>query len=295
VQQLNYVEPVFRPPSEWRSLILQVTNGCSWNRCTFCEMYQDKQKQFNHKSIDLIKKDLQTAINSKMHVQRIFLADGDAMALSVRRLAEILEAINEYFPNLQRISAYCLPRNLKHKTIQELAYLNSLGLKLLYVGCETGDDELLSLVEKGESFQSSMDALNRMSAAGIKSSVMILNGLGGKHLSQQHATNSARLMNETQPDYLSTLVVGFPKGMQRFHKQFQNFLPLEQQGLFEEIYCFLEHLKLEKTIFRSDHASNYLLLKGVLNKDKVKLINQVEEAINYPEQARLRNEYQRGF
>ncbi len=295
MQQLNYVEPVFRPPSEWRSLILQVTNGCSWNRCTFCEMYQDKQKQFNHKSIDLIKKDLQTAINSKMHVQRIFLADGDAMALSVRRLAEILEAINEYFPNLQRISAYCLPRNLKHKTIQELAYLNSLGLKLLYVGCETGDDELLSLVEKGESFQSSMDALNRMSAAGIKSSVMILNGLGGKHLSQQHATNSARLMNETQPDYLSTLVVGFPKGMQRFHKQFQNFLPLEQQGLFEEIYCFLEHLKLEKTIFRSDHASNYLLLKGVLNKDKVKLINQVEEAINYPEQARLRNEYQRGF
>jgi len=103
------------------------------------------------------------------------------------------------------------------------------------------------------------------------------------------------LMNETQPDYLSTLVVGFPKGMQRFHKQFQNFLPLEQQGLFEEIYCFLEHLKLDKTIFRSDHASNYLLLKGVLNKDKVKLINQVEEAINYPEQARLRNEYQRGF
>ncbi len=129
----------------------------------------------------------------------------------------------------------------------------------------------------------------------MKSSVMILNGLGGKQLSKQHADNSARLMNESQPDYLSTLVVGFPKGKQRFQRVFSEYTPLSQQELFEETYRFLNILKLEKTIFRSDHASNYLVLKGILNKDKDKLIQQVEQAIQYPEQAKLRNNYQRGF
>lgn len=295
LHQLNYIEPVFRPPSEWRSLILQVTNGCSWNKCTFCEMYQEDHKRFNHKHIDEIKTDLQTAINSVMPVQRVFLADGDAMTLSVRRLAEILKTIKEYFPNIQRVSAYCLPRNLMHKNTEELAYLNSLGLKLLYVGCETGDDELLSLVEKGETFQSSLKALNKISASGIKSSVMILNGLGGKQLTRQHASNSARLMNESQPDYLSTLVVGFPRGMQRYQKGFPDYVPLSQQELFEETYRFINLLELEKTIFRSDHASNYLVLKGILNRDKDRLIQQVEMAIQHPEQARLRNDNQRGF
>ena len=295
MHQLNYIEPVFRPPSEWRSLILQVTNGCSWNKCTFCEMYQGEHKRFNHKHIDDIKKDLQTAINSRLPVQRVFLADGDAMTLSVRRLAEILTTIKQYFPNIQRVSAYCLPRNLLHKTTEELSYLNSLGLKLLYVGCETGDDELLSLVEKGESYQSSLKSLQKITASGIKSSVMILNGLGGKQLTNQHAINSARLMNESQPDYLSTLVVGFPKGMQRFQRNFPEYIPLSQQELFEETYRFLNLLTLEKTIFRSDHASNYLILKGVLNRDKDKLIQQVEKAIQHPEQARLRNDQHRGF
>ncbi|MCP4413839.1 MAG: hypothetical protein GY808_14870 [Gammaproteobacteria bacterium] len=182
-----------------------------------------------------------------------------------------------------------------HKSTEELSYLNSLGLKLLYVGCETGDDELLSLVEKGESYQSSLSALKKITASGVKSSVMILNGLGGKQLSKQHAENSARLMNESQPDYLSTLVVGFPKGKHRFQRVFPEYTPLSQQELFEETYKFLNILKLEKTIFRSDHASNYLVLKGILNKDKDKLIQQVEQAIQHPEQAKLRNNYQRGF
>ncbi len=258
-------------------------------------MYQDEQKRFNHKPVDAIKKDLQTAISSRVPVHRIFLADGDAMTLSVRRLAGLLTLIKVYFPNIHRVSAYCLPRNLLHKSTEELTYLNSLGLKLLYVGCETGDDELLSLVEKGESYQSSLSALKKITASGIKSSVMILNGLGGKQLSKQHADNSARLMNESQPDYLSTLVVGFPKGMQRFQKTFPEYSPLNQQELFEETQMFLNMLMLEKTIFRSDHASNYLVLKGILNKDKDKLIQQVEQAIQYPEQAKLRNNYQRGF
>ena len=295
MHNLDYIEPVYRPPSEWRSLILQVTNGCSWNRCTFCEMYQDKQKSFDHKSIEVIKKDLVIAKDSGVDVQRVFLADGDAMTLSIRRLSEILIAVNDVFPNIQRISSYCLPRNLRNKTTEELKLLNELGLKLLYVGCESGDDEVLQLIDKGESFQSSLEALSKISLSGIKSSVMILNGLGGSTLSKQHAINSAKLMNQSQPNYISTLVVSFPLGMERFKKRFPNFNALTQNGLFKEILCFLEHLQLSQSIFRSDHASNYLILKGVLNKDKQKLIQQVQLAISNPEHAQLRQESHRGL
>ena len=295
MHQLNYIEPVFRPPSEWRSLILQVTNGCSWNRCTFCEMYQDESKAFNHKNLDALKIDLLTAKNSQMPVNRIFLADGDVMTLSVRRLAEILKTIKSYFPDVQRISSYCLPRNLRHKSVDDLHYLNSLGLKLLYVGCESGDDEVLELIDKGETYQSSLDALTKISLSGIKSSVMILNGLGGTKLTEQHAVNSARLMNATQPNFVSTLVVSFPLGMKRFQDRFPDFKTLSQRMLFEEIHRFLNQLELEKTIFRSDHASNYLVLKGILNKDKEKLMLQTEQAINRPDEARLRPENMRGL
>ena len=295
MHNINYIEPVFRPPSEWRSLILQVTNGCSWNRCTFCEMYQDKQKSFDHKTIDDVRKDLLIAKHSGVDVQRVFLADGDAMTLSSRRLIEILKAINDVFPNIQRISSYCLPRNLRNKTVAELRLLNDLGLKLLYIGCESGDDEVLQLIDKGESYASSLEALIKISESGIKSSVMILNGLGGSALSEQHAINSARLMNESQPNYISTLVVSFPLGLERFKSRFPDFNVLTQLELFKEILCFLEHLELRQSIFRSDRASNYLILKGVLNKDKQKLIQQVQLAISHPEQAQLRQESHRGL
>lgn len=134
---LNYIEPVFRPPSEWKSLILQVTNGCSWNRCRFCEMYTSPQKRFTFKSLQAFERDLQMARQQYAHVPRIFLADGDAMALSVRRLKERLILIREYFPEVQRISSYCLPRNLRRKRIEELAELRALGLRLVYVGVES--------------------------------------------------------------------------------------------------------------------------------------------------------------
>jgi radical SAM superfamily enzyme YgiQ (UPF0313 family) len=295
VYQLNYIEPVFRPPSEWRSLILQITNGCSWNRCTFCEMYQSKEKQFSHKSITEIEEDLAKVVASKIKVRRIFLADGDVMTLSFRRLEEILIAIKSVFPDVQRISAYCLPRNLLHKSVTELNTLQALGLQLLYVGCESGDNEVLNLVDKGESYQSQLDALTKIKLSGIKSSVMILNGLGGQSLSEQHAIHSAELMNESQPDYLSTLVVSFPQGMERYQTRFNEFKPLKQENLFTEMHQFLSHLELDKTVFRSDHASNYLVLKGILGRDKEKLIQKVEMAINKPSKINIRQESQRGL
>ena len=293
---LPYVEPVFRPPSEARSLILQVTNGCSWNNCTFCEMYTQPQKKFRLKPQLDIEKELAALAQSGIPVRRVFLADGDAMTLSFRRLKMIMQAINRFLPDIQRVSSYCLPRNLKNKTVAELAELRGMGLNLFYVGCETGDDLVLERVNKGENFDSSLAALKKIKAAGARSSVMILNGMGGTRYSEQHAVNSARLMNKAQPEYLSTLVVSFPAGVERYQTGFKGeFEPLDQAGLFQEMYWLLDTLELENTIFRSDHASNYLVLKGLLNKDKPRLLQTVRAALERPGAVALRREWMRGL
>ena len=166
----------------------------------------------------------------------------------------------------------------------------------MYVGMESGDDEILRRVNKGETGESTRSALLKIKEAGLTSSVMVLNGLGGKTLSRQHAINTARLCNETQPDYLSTLVVSFPQGEQRFREGFgEDFEQLDQQGLFEEIRLFLEHLELDNTIFRSDHASNYLVLKGTLGRDKQQMLDQVNLALTSPSAVPLRPEWARGL
>ncbi|NRB42660.1 MAG: radical SAM protein [Pseudomonadales bacterium] len=285
---VNYIEPVFRPPSEWQSLIIQVTIGCSWNNCTFCNMYDEKK--FTTKSIDIIDAELKHVAESGYAVRRVFLADGDAMALSTRRLTDILLSIRKYFPDVQRISSYCLPRNLAKKSVEELKQLRELGLSLMYVGCETGDDELLNFIDKGESYASSLSALTKIKQAGMKSSVMILNGLGGTELSAQHVQRTVQLMNETQPDYLSTLVVNFPEGGEaKFSKNFgDRWIKMQQQELFAELHEMISKLKLDKTIFRSDHISNSLVLKGVLGKDQQKMLKLIELAMHKPELVPLR-------
>ncbi len=293
---LDYIEPVFRPPSEANSLILQVTNGCSWNQCTFCDMYTAPQKNFRPKSLDKIEQEIIRVAQGGYTFRRIFLADGDAMSLSFRRLHGIMALINQYLPDTQRVSSYCLPRNLKNKSSEELQQLEAMGLKLMYVGCETGDDVLLQKIRKGETFDSSLAALQKINAAGMKSSVMILNGLGGTKFSEQHAIHSAKLMNLAQPDYLATLVVSFYHGDARFRQAFgDDFFPLQPPQLFAEMKTLLTHLELEKTIFRSDHASNYLVLKGVLGKDKARLLQQVESAMSQDGSVRLRQEWQRSL
>ena len=163
-------------------------------------------------------------------VRRIFLADGDAMTLSCRRLQDIMEVIRRHLPGLQRVSSYCLPRNLKNKTVEQLQELRALGLELFYVGCESGDDLVLERVSKGETFDSSLAALTKIKAAGAKSSVMILNGMGGLKYSEQHAKNSALLMNEAQPEFLATLVVSFPAGMKRFAAGFDDGFDDDDDG-----------------------------------------------------------------
>jgi radical SAM superfamily enzyme YgiQ (UPF0313 family) len=293
---IRYVNPVFRPPSEAQSLILPVTDGCSWNRCTYCEMYTAPQKKFRAR-------DEQETLASIRRcgeldasgVQRVFLGDGDAMVLSTRRLMDLLTAIKQHLPRVRRISSYCLPRNLRNKTVQELTELRAAGLDLAYIGAESGDDEVLQRVNKGETFESTRAALEKLGAAGVSRSVMLLNGLGGRLLTGQHAKNSARLANATQPEFLATLVVSFPQGEQRFRQGFPEWEPLNQQELFSEMEQFLQTLDLKRTVFRSDHASNWLVLKGVLGAEKERLLQQVRTAIVQPQSARLRPDWQRGL
>lgn len=293
---LSYIEPVFRPPSEARSLILQVTNGCSWNKCTFCEMYTQEQKKFRARKEDEIEQDIIKAAASGMPFEKVFLADGDAMVLPMRKLESILRMIQKHLPSVKRISSYCLPRNIYKKSVEDLTLLKSLGLDILYVGCESGDSQVLEFVSKGESYETQRDALIKIKQAGLRSSVMILNGMGGPKYSEQHAINSAKLMNETQPDYLSTLVVSFPLGEDRVKQGFNgDWSLMDQTALFLELKHFISHLELENTIFRSDHASNYLPLKGVLGKDKPAMLEQIDTALYQPNKIQLRQEWQRGL
>lgn len=291
---IDYIEPVFRPPSEAHSLILPVTNGCSWNNCTFCEMYTAPQKKFRARDEALVLEEIRNS-GQQLIVQRVFLADGDAMILPTKRLLRILEAIREHMPSVERVTSYCLPRNLKRKSVQELRQLREAGLAMLYVGAESGDDQVLERVNKGETYASTEEALSKSGEAGIQRSVMILNGLGGKSLSEQHALNSARLMNATQPEFLSTLVVSFPQGLERYRQRFPDFEPLDQPSLFHELERLISMLELDNSVFRSDHASNALVLKGVLGADKERMLAQVRAAISRPEQARLRPEWMRGL
>jgi radical SAM superfamily enzyme YgiQ (UPF0313 family) len=293
---IRYVEPVFRPPSEANSLILPVTDGCSWNRCTFCEMYTAPQKKFRARDeAEVLESIRLTGERYGGRVDRIFLADGDATVLPTRRLLAVLEAIRTHLPAVRRISSYCLPRNLRKKSQAEIDALAAAGLNMVYVGAESGDDAVLAAVDKGETGETTRAALDKLGAAGITRSVMILNGLGGRDLSAQHADNSARLMNATQPEYLSTLVVSFPTGEARLRAGFPGWEPLAREELFVEMERFLAGLELKRTVFRSDHASNWLVLKGTLGADKERLLGQVRAAITAPQRAHLRPAWARGL
>ena len=279
---VEYIEPVFRPPSEGRSLIFQVTNGCSWNRCTYCDMYTDPQKKFRPRAEADVLEEIRRCGEMDNYPRRVFLADGDAMVLSMRRLRTILQVIQTHLPDVTRVSAYCLPSNLKNKSVDDLRELVALGLKLIYVGAESGDDTVLKYIDKGETYRSTADALIKSHEAGLKSSVMIINGMGGKKYSEQHALASARLINETQPHYVATLVLTFYRDQQKVLDGYQgDFEELDTIELCQEIQTFIGATELKSSIFRSDHASNHLVLKGVLGKDKAAMLNQIGQAVEY--------------
>jgi radical SAM superfamily enzyme YgiQ (UPF0313 family) len=276
---LSYEEPLFRPPAEANSLIFQLTVGCSWNKCSFCEMYT--MKKFRVRDLDDVKNEIKEASGYFPEIRKFFIADGNAMVLSASKLMDIITCIKENFSKIQRISAYALPRDLMSKSDKELQNLNKAGLKILYIGIETGDDSLLKAVNKRETYSSTLDGINKAHNAGIDTSLMVINGLGGLKYSMQHAENSAKIINLLQPKYLSLLTLILPKGLEHYKSRFKGeFIPLDLKGLLRELKVFVTGTELKNTIFRTDHISNYLVLKGILSRDKHRMMNLIDKALN---------------
>ncbi len=270
--------PVYRPPSEADALILPVTAGCSWNRCAFCEMYTDRR--FRLAPLAEIDGRLAAAARSGWPVRRVFLADGDPLAADAGHLLDVLARIRAHFPVLQRVSAYASPRNLREKNDAELTALAAAGLRLVYVGIESGDDKVLARVRKGETAASTVAALRRARAAGLRVSVMIINGLGGRNLSAAHAAGSAAVVSAVDPEYISTLVLGLPPGGRRFRAAFgDGFEPLDAAGLLAELRAFISAVRCRRAVFRSDHASNFLPLRGILSRDRDRLLAAIDAGL----------------
>lgn len=274
-----YSYPLYRPPSESRSLIIQITEGCSHNKCEFCYMY--KEKKFRVKSDSEIKEHIRELKSTYKNVDRIFIADGDFLALSTDRILDVLKMVKTHFSKSTRISSYAGPLNILKKTIGELELIHNSGLDFLYLGVESGSDEVLTLMNKGVSSVEMQDVGMKIKKAGFTLSCMIISGLGGRKYSGEHAVLSAKMISSINPEYLSllTLLIDEDTNLQRMvsEKQFSVLDPIE---VLKETLLFLEATNLKNTIFRSNHPSNYLNLKGVLGKDKDLLISQIKQHIN---------------
>jgi radical SAM superfamily enzyme YgiQ (UPF0313 family) len=286
VLPVSYHEPLYRPPSEAGSLILQATVGCSWNRCTFCEMYTDRR--FRPRPTNELLAEIAALAAHPARYRRVFLADGDALVLSNRRLLPLLGAIRDELPWTTRVACYATPANLLHKSVAELTELREAGLRLVYLGIESGDDEILERIAKGAGHDQTVRALNRAAEAGIKRSVMIINGLGGRALSERHADASATLLNATRPEYASVLALMLHDDGRRHRAAFgAGWQPLDEGELLIELRRLLAGCELERTIFRSNHASNRLLLAGTLNRDQPRLLAEIDAVLD-GDTARLR-------
>ncbi|MBN4081508.1 radical SAM protein [bacterium AH-315-C07] len=291
---ITYDEPVFRPPSEAYSLILQITIGCSWNKCSFCEMYTSKK--FRARPEQEVFDEIHAVAALGRDIRKVFLADGNPLVLSSKRLFNIINELNKAFPRLNRISTYALASDIRSKSLEELRQLRENGLKMLYIGVESGDDEVLGFMNKGETYETTKEGILKAKEAGIKCSTILINGIGGQKYSEQHAINSARLLNGTNPEYASTLVLTMHKGLERFKERYSGeYIPMQMKELFEEMYTFISNTELSETIFRSNHASNYLVLCGILGRDKQVFLDHIITAINHPQLSNLRKEWQRGL
>lgn len=274
----TYDTPVFRPPSEARSFILRVTRGCAHNKCTYCNMYRGVP--FQILSDEEISRQIALAVHyGKESVRRVFLADGDALVLPTAKLLKILQALRENFPKLQRVASYAAPKDILRKSEEELRQLKEAGLQLLYYGMETGDDITLKAVNKGVNAAEAIEAGRRVTASGMKLSLMVILGLAGKEGSRRHALETAKAINIIQPTMLSALCLMLYRGSELLD-QFENgeFNPLSPQGLMEELHLMMQNIDLPQDkhcLFRSNHVSNYVQLAGTLPKDKDRLLREI--------------------
>ncbi len=282
--ELGYDYPLYRPPSEANSIIFQVTLGCSFNKCSFCNMY--RTKEYSERPWEEIKSEIDIVSKSFPQTERIFLADGDAINLSTEKLVQILDYIKEKFPNLARISCYAMPKNLLQKSPDELTLLNSKGLDMLYIGIETGNDILLKKITKGATSKSIIDACNRAKKSGFIISCMIILGIGGKKYSMEHMKETARVVSDVSPNFLAALTLIIEDGVyDEFMKKFSEpFETLDDTMILNELELLLNNINpISPIVFRSNHASNVYSIGGNLPEDKEKMLAVVKSLKEHPE------------
>lgn len=289
---MRYEGSIYRPPSEAWSLIIQATIGCSHNKCSFCSMYKDKK--FSIRNTEEIIEDIKEARRLYKSIKRIFLGDGDALIIKTPELLKILKYIQAFIPECERVGIYASPKSIMQKTPEELKLLREAGIGIAYLGLESGSDEILESINKGADSHKIIEAGLRIKDAGIRLSVTLISGLGGTKLWKQHALQSAEAVNKMKPDFLGLLTLMVEPGTKLYDDvakgEFELLTPRE---VAIETLELLKNLDCEGCVFRSNHASNYLLLKGTFNKDKELLINQLHEAIEG--EVGFKDEYLRGL
>lgn len=274
-----YTQPLYRPPSEAYSLILQITLGCSHNKCSFCTMY--KGKKYQVKSLEQIKSEIDIFREHLGKVRRIFLADGDAFSIETEKLIEILNYIKLKFPECERISSYASPKSIAQKSDQELKALKEHGIDLLYMGIESGDDKVLEAIHKDITSKEYVLLCKRVQKAGFKISATFIVGICGAGNWESHAKNTGKFISEVKPDYVGILRLRINRGSELDNLLRQGkFKMASYESILEEMKMILENIYTDKEIiFRANHASNYVPLGGTLPQDKEKIIHQLEVAI----------------
>jgi len=291
---IRYEGTLYRPPSEAESLILQATIGCSYNACTFCAMY--REKRFRVRPIDDLRAEIAWAARSLPPVRKVFLADGDALIAKTSFLLQVLHELRAAFPELRRVSCYASPQSLQVRSIDDMRALREAGLDLYYLGVESGDDRVLSSLEKGVDAAEMIRVASKATEAGVAISTMILLGAGGRAGSLEHARASARVISAIRPRFVSTLVMtpveGTPLWDQAARGEVDELDPLE---LTRELREFVAGLELAGSVFRSNHASNFLPLAGTLPKDKARILADLDAVLARPERARFVPDWMRGL
>ena len=278
---MRYYGTVIRPPSEADSYILQVTYGCSHNRCTFCGTYMDKP--FRPREISQVLEDIELAGSVIPASRRVFLADGDALVLSTDRLTTILDALGEAFPNLERVGIYANAQNILRKSLSDLENLREKGLGIIYLGLESGSDEVLKFIDKGSTAEEMIAVVRKAKSAGMLVSVIGILGLAGRDGSAEHARLTGQVVSQMDPDYFSMLTLMLVPGTP-LHRQWQagKFQLMEAEEMLAELRQVIQNMDgLTHCVFRTNHASNYVPLRGILPDDKNRLLAILDSALKH--------------
>lgn len=274
---MRYEGTVYRPPSEAYSLIVQATVGCSHNKCTFCNMYKDKT--FRIRNVEDILEDIRNARRQYRIIRKFFLADGDALIIPTQELLRILDEIRSLFPECQRITSYASPKAILLKSEDDLKLLREHGLYMIYLGIESGDDDILKSINKGVTSSQLVAAGQKAKACGLKVSCTLISGLGGKEKSIDHAKASANVLNQIDPDYLGLLTLRVNNRAINDDVKSGKLTLLSSKEIMEETYLLIENLNLTNCTFRSNHASNYIALGAVLGAEKEELLKNMKSIL----------------